>query len=65
MSLNKSYWILFNGEIIDLEGDKHISAVISDPGRFRITRKEIENIYKKYDEPLGIEAGHDLRLSKS
>ncbi len=25
MSLNKSYWITHEGDIIDLEGDKHIS----------------------------------------
>ncbi len=62
MSLNQSYWILSDGEIIDLEGYKHIGAVIDNPEKFGTTRKEIENIYKKYNEPFGIEGKARLEI---
>ncbi len=53
--LNRSYWILPDGEILDLEGNKHIAKVISKPELFRITRQEIEDAYSRHSEKIGLE----------
>jgi hypothetical protein len=33
----------------------HIAAVIAEPERFGFTRAEIEAVYEKHQEPLGLE----------
>ena len=50
----KAYWISPEGEILPV-GTSHVREVIGNPGRFGITREQIEEAYKKYREPLGLE----------
>ena len=49
-----AYWISPSGKIYDVR-DKHINNIISNPDMFGYTKDEIEKIYKKYKEPMGLE----------
>lgn len=54
--MSKAYWILPDGEIIDIGLDTHISYIINHPAKFNTTKEKIISHYKKYDELLGVEA---------
>lgn len=47
-------WISPNSEILTDNGS-HIEYVISNPGKFGLSRVYIEQIYAKYGEPLKVE----------
>ena len=42
------------GEIVEVE-QSHINTVILYPARFGITTQEIESVYAKHKEPVGVE----------
>jgi len=48
-----AYWYK-NGKLISTTG-LHISEIIGNPEAFGLTKKYIEDTYKKYDERMGIE----------
>ncbi len=43
-----------HGEVFEVE-QSHINTVILYPARFGITREEIESVYAKHKEPVGVE----------
>ena len=47
-----AYWISPTGKIIDAE-ISHINYVFKNPEKFNLTRKYIEKVYKKTNEPIG------------
>jgi hypothetical protein len=51
---HRAYWISPDGTINPVSR-RHINEVISDPERFGLTRAHIESVYKKHEEPLGLE----------
>lgn len=42
------------GEVVEVE-QFHVNTVILDPARFGITTQEIESVYAKHKEPVGVE----------
>lgn len=48
------YYIAPSGDIIELD-TSHIDLVLKNPEKFLMTKKEIVEIYKKYNEPVGLE----------
>ncbi|MFW6172638.1 MAG: hypothetical protein ACOC5T_02735 [Elusimicrobiota bacterium] len=50
-----AFWVSPNGDVIDCGAKKHINFVIDHPEKFGMTRKEIEEIYDNYNEPVGHE----------
>ncbi|MGD0229110.1 MAG: hypothetical protein ABSC19_01975 [Syntrophorhabdales bacterium] len=50
----KAYWISPEGDMFPVP-QSHISEVISNPERFKLTRGYLEVVYKKHKEPLGWE----------
>lgn len=50
-----AYWINPNGQILDIDVDTHISQIIKEPEKFGMTKEKINNIYKKHNEPIGLE----------
>lgn len=56
MATSNFYWITPRGEIIDGNGYKnHIDYVIAHPEQFRFTKEQIEELYVKHNEPMGLE----------
>ena len=51
----KSYWIFPSGKIQNLYDDYHIEAVIKNPKNVGLSMTDIEKIYEKYNEKIGIE----------
>ncbi len=53
---NDAFWISPRGQMLRLaQGSKHILEVIKCPEAFGFTIEEIEGLYKKHNEPIGIE----------
>jgi hypothetical protein len=50
-----AYWISPSGGLISV--DRHIHLIIQKPQLFGLTKPDIEKMYKKYKEPIGLE-GH-------
>jgi hypothetical protein len=50
---NKAFWFK-NGNLLEVD-ENHIKEVIENPELFGITKEEIEEIYRKYNEPIGLE----------
>lgn len=48
------YFISPSGDIIPIEG-RHIDNVVKYPEKFRLTREDIVEVYKKYNEKMGLE----------
>lgn len=53
--MSKAYWILPDGEIIDINLETHISYIINNPATFNIRKSHIIERYKKYNELIPIE----------
>lgn len=49
------YWVDPYGTVIPLSEDRHIHEIMKNPEKFGLTTKEIETIYKKHKESIGIE----------
>jgi len=52
---NTAMWITPSGKIMVFDNDTHIGAIIKDPVMFGYTKDKIEQIYKKYNEPVNLE----------
>lgn len=50
----EAYWITPDGEVIKVK-TTHIDEVIRNPELFGLNIEDIKALYKKYDEPLGLE----------
>lgn len=55
MAISILYWINPKGKILKQHNVTHIKQVTNNPKIFGVTRKWIESIYSKYDEPVGAE----------
>ena len=53
MSLD-AYWVSSSGKVYDV-GVSHIDEIFKKPERFKMDRKYLEEIYKKFNEPIGME----------
>lgn len=53
--INTAMWISPSGKAIAFENGTHIGMVIDNPTVFGLTKDKIETIYKKHNEPMGIE----------
>ena len=53
--MSKAYWILPDGEIIDIQFHTHIEYIIEHPAQFNTTIEKITALYKKYNEVLPVE----------
>lgn len=53
-STRASFFLSPRGELVP-SGTKHISAIIKNPRKFGLTRKEINDIYGKHNETIGTE----------
>lgn len=51
---SEGYWLSPSGDIIPVD-TSHIDLVIKNPEKFRTTKEEIKKIYKKHEEPVGLE----------
>ena len=51
---SEGYYIAPSGDIIPID-TTHIESVLKHPEKFRTTKKELQEIYDKYDEPYGLE----------
>jgi hypothetical protein len=49
-----AYWISPTGKVLPV-GTLHIDEVIINPVAYSFSREEIEKIYEKYGEPIGLE----------
>jgi hypothetical protein len=54
MTISVAFFISSTGDLIHVP-DSHIATVIRDPERFGLTPAEIETVYKKYGERVGVE----------
>lgn len=54
MMHDDAYFIAPSGDVIPVD-HKHIVSIIANPEKFRMTRKEIEDIYAKHKERMGLE----------
>lgn len=54
MNIANAYWISSYGTIYDVKTN-HIDFITDNLNKFNISKKEIEAIYKKYNEPNGLE----------
>lgn len=48
-------WISPRGEILAKQNTNHIAMVIENPQKFGLTKEYVEEKYKEYGEPLGVE----------
>ena len=53
-SRNEGFWISPKSEVLQIK-TTHIDTVISMPEKFGMTRQEIDDIYTKHGEQIGIE----------
>jgi hypothetical protein len=49
-----AYFISPYGDVIPLKEDRHIHEIILHPDKFGLTKKEIEAVYKKHKEVMGV-----------
>jgi len=54
MNIQNAYWIKPNGHIIDV-GTTHIRMILDNPHLFNLDKQDIINLYKKYNEKIGLE----------
>ena len=50
-----AYFITPSGQVISTNGRSHISLIIDSPDKFGFTKDQILDLYKKYNEKLGVE----------
>lgn len=50
-----AYWISPGGKILPVD-QRHITEIVTNADKFGLSREEIENVFKKFDEPVGSEA---------
>jgi hypothetical protein len=50
----RAHWISPAGEVLPVQR-KHINEVITNPSRFGMSREQIEEVYARHHEPLGLE----------
>lgn len=55
MALSVAYWVNPYGQILELPVQNHISAIISQPEKFGLTKGYVEQLYKSFGEPVGVE----------
>ena len=53
--MSKAFFILPDGEIIDIGMNTHIEFVIKNPKMFNITKEQITELYKKHGEQIPVE----------
>ncbi len=53
--LTDAYWLSPNSDIYPLHYKRHIDFFTNNPALFNVTKEEIEEVYKKYNERLGLE----------
>ncbi len=58
------YWINQNGKILRQHNVTHIRQVVNNPKVFGIKRDWIEQVYKKYNEPVGTEGSAREEIMK-
>ena len=54
ISKDTAFWVKGN-KIIELFVENHIGYIIKNPKLFGLTKEEIVNTYKSFNEPLGLE----------
>ena len=54
-SFTAAYFITPDGKIISTNGRSHISLIIASPQNFGFTKTQVVDLYKKYNEKLGVE----------
>jgi hypothetical protein len=54
MIFKGAYWISPIGDLFEV-GTSHIAEVIKDPEKFGLKLENIKEIYRKHNEPLGLE----------
>jgi hypothetical protein len=54
MTISVAFFLSPDGHVVHVP-QNHISTVIADPERFGLTPAEIETVYKKYGERVGVE----------
>lgn len=59
-----AFWISPRGTVIDVPM-LHINLVVDFPEKFGLTKRLVDDTFKKYNEPLGVEgkARHELMLN--
>ena len=55
MARSTLYWISPRGKIFKDNNTTHIRQVVANPKVFGVTRDWIEDIFKKHNEPVGVE----------
>ena len=50
-----AYFITPDGKIISTNGMSHVSLIIASPEKFGFTKTQVVDLYKKYNEKLGVE----------
>jgi hypothetical protein len=50
-----AYFITPSGQLISTNGMSHVSLIIDSPEKFGFKKEQIEALYKKYKEKLGVE----------
>lgn len=50
----EGFWIAPSGDIIPVP-KLHINMVLEHPEKFRLTKKQIQEVYEKHKEPVGLE----------
>lgn len=53
--ITSAYWINPYGKILSNGSDTHIQIIINNPEKFGLTKDKIQQIYNKYNEPMGKE----------
>lgn len=51
----KAFWIEPSGKVVDIGDTNHINFLTVNNTAFKISDKEIEDIHRKYHEPIGVE----------
>lgn len=54
-AMSVAYWLNPYGQILELPVKDHISAIISQPEKFGLTKEYVTGLYAKFGEPVGVE----------
>ena len=63
-SIIAAFFIDPNGKVISTNGISHISTIIADPQRFGLARENIQAVYSKHGEKMGIEGKARIEIIK-
>jgi hypothetical protein len=50
----EAFWYK-NGKLFEMSDSKHIQFIVKNPEKFGISKDRINDIYNKYNEPIGFE----------